>query len=144
MNNFADIEVGSKLFSIDSNYQIKEIEITEITSRKAFENEYGRDVYCKFFDDQKTIYKFLLENKDNNEFVKLCKVWNYQKGEYKNKENPYYLISVDKAKMIEYYVQQLKKSIETQQKIINDTNQKINELNGIITVYSDFLKKLKK
>lgn len=129
MQTFKDIvKENNTLYAIDFNGDIFELSISEVKPRK-----YGYDVIVIFGNDSNnTLYKFFLSNKVlEKQNIELLKVFGVEYAEYKDKQNQFYLIGIDKSTLIKQYIDKLNESIVYQNEVVNDGLAQIKHLQNI-------------
>ena len=128
MKTFRDvIKENSILYAIGFDGNISELRISEVKPRK-----YGYDINVIFNNESNNTFYFFLSNKVlEKQNVELLKVFGVESNEYKNKQNPFYLIGIDKATLIKKYIDKLDESIVYQNDVVNDGLAQIKHLQNI-------------
>lgn len=126
MQTFNEILLPNQtLYAINSTGDVCKLAISGIHERTQLGRKTGPIcgyyVLVYFLDESDSkLYKFFLHAKDVNESFKLTKVYFANSEEYKDSQNPYYLIGTDKIELIKYYIKKLDESIIYQNKVVND------------------------
>lgn len=137
MQTFKDVvRENSILYAIGFGGNISELRISEVKPRK-----YGCDVIVIFNNESNNAFYFFLSNKVLEEQnVELLKVFGVEYNEYKDKQNSFYLIGIDKATLIKKYINKLDESIAYQNDVVNDGLEQIKHLQNIKDSLYDVLK----
>jgi len=139
MKNFSEIKEGAILYVLNNITGVEEIIIKSIQALVAFKTQYAYDVCINFVNDMQTTYRLTIEKRYDDQEVILTKIYTENCDRFKNPENPYYLIATNKPKLIEYYIEQLNKSIAYQQEVVNEGQDQIKKLQDLIKQYKEML-----
>lgn len=139
--NFSSVKPGDELYAINEGVKVYSLIIDSVEELTAFGQVTGYNMFFRFFNDPELYYFYvdMRRAKDKNVNVKLCKII-YAKsyGEY-NPNMPYYLIGLDRKKLITYYISKLHESIDYQRTVIDKGIKKIEQLQDTIVAFQELL-----